>query len=87
MQITKVIVANARNGGALYSDTSVHTPVGFDAWGTIYIVNDTVFTTLTGNVDGITGSSVSFKAGELIEGRFTVLTLASGAVIAYKSEH
>lgn len=87
MQITKVIVANARNGGKLLADTNAYTPTApLVYWGAIYVVNDAVFTTCTGSVSGIGGSGITFKAGTLIEGKFTAVTLASGAVIVYNGE-
>lgn len=47
------------------------------------IINDAVFTTLTG-MSGDALTAISFKAGTLVEGNFTAITLASGAIVIYE---
>lgn len=67
----------------LISDTAAHT----GAWNMITIITETAtFTTLTdANRDGNTlTSGTTFYAGTNIYGAFSAITLASGAVIAYK---
>ena len=53
----------------------------------IQMVEDTVFSVLTGtiSVQGAIGDA-TFAAGEVIFGNFTAFTLASGAVIAYDAK-
>jgi len=57
-----------------------------DEFSYIQIVEDTVFTSLTGTIT-IQGlwANANFAAGEIIVGRFTGFQLASGAVLAYRS--
>jgi len=54
-------------------------------WGAIQFVADTKFTKLTSDTLSVQGdvTTPTFKAGVIIYGHFTVIDLASGAVIAY----
>jgi len=71
--------AEATNGGTVYSDTSSHT----GNWFRVTALADATFTSLTGNVTGL--SSTVLKAGHSLHGTFTALELASGAVVVYNS--
>ncbi len=52
-------------------------------WFCIDVLTDCVFTTLTGNCSGTSG--VTFAAGVKLFGRYSVIKLASGSVVAYKA--
>lgn len=70
----------------LITDTSA---LSGHTWSHINILEATVFTSLTGTIDVASGSYLSgatFPAGCIIAGNFTELELASGAVLAYRSE-
>ena len=73
---------NGVNGSILVTGVGAQT----GNWFAIQIVDDAVFTTLTGNMAGDTYAGVTFPAGLVIHGTFTALTLASGKVIAYENE-
>jgi hypothetical protein len=68
--------------GLLITDTNAAT----GNWCAIQIVENTVFTTLTGTITvqgGLAGETLI--AGSIIYGNFTEIKLASGAVIAYNA--
>jgi hypothetical protein len=68
-------------GSELITDTAVHT----GSWKMVVPYEATVFTTLTDtNRTGNSIASESFPANFLLMGNFTTITLASGAVVAYK---
>lgn len=48
----------------------------------IQVLEDTVFATVVGNIEGLSGATVS--AGHIIHGLFTSVTLTSGAVLIYR---
>lgn len=66
------------SGGACYADTTPRSSLSVTA---IQVLSDAVFTTLTGNITGITG--VTIPAGTVLRGSFTAITLTSGTIIAY----
>jgi hypothetical protein len=67
--------------GSIYiNDTSAKT----GSWRKIYVVTACVFTTLTDGLMTGTPTGPTFPAGCVLTGSFTAITLASGAVIAYK---
>ena len=71
-----------KHGSTLITDDTEAT----GKWFAITICENTVFATLTGTVILPTGSTLAacvFVAGTTIYGEFTVIDLASGAVIAY----
>jgi len=74
-------------GGEYFADTSAHTPAEGSpkAWMAIQAVNgaDAVFSAVTSNITNLS-SGLTLPSGHIIYGRFTALTLASGAVICYK---
>jgi hypothetical protein len=51
-------------------------------WTIIQAVQDTAFTTLTGDIT--TGGPSTLPAGSILEGEFTVIHLTSGEVVAYR---
>jgi len=70
-------------GSKLITDTTVTAPTAGYVFTAIQFLSDTVFTTLTGNVTGsIVG--VTFIEGSVLYGRFSLITLASGSVVAYE---
>ena len=71
-----------QNGTTLINDTGAVT----GKWFAIQMISDTVFTTLTDPTMTLHGTyaGMTFLGGELIFGHFTAITLASGAVLAYK---
>jgi hypothetical protein len=75
----KVIINNTLNGGQVIADTATYT----GDWVEIRVITAAVFTTLTGNIEGV--GSTSFPAGTILNGRFTVIDLASGSVVAYNA--
>lgn len=55
-------------------------------WHEILILEEAVFTTLTdASRDGDSIATKVFPAGVSIQGKFTAITLASGAAVAYKT--
>lgn len=82
-------ITNCKQGGEYFADTSSHSPGGVagSKWGTINVLTDAKFHTLTGNVSGVSnttsGSAPTIPAGTIIEGDFSALQLHSGSVIAY----
>lgn len=65
------------NGGQCISNTASHT-LDFTA---IQIISDATFTSITGNITGLTG--IVIPAGTVIRGTFTAVQLTSGTIIAY----
>lgn len=71
------------NGGTYIADTATYTPAtNHDSWFCVYCVSNATFVTLTSNIENLP-DNLSMTAGQAIYGTFTVLDLASGAVIAY----
>ena len=68
-------------GGDYYGDTAAHTG---QTWSSVQVLSAAVFTTLTGTLNNSI-AGVSFPAGTIIYGRFTTITLASGAVVEYRA--
>lgn len=70
-------------GGLLINDTNAHT----GTWGRIYCISAATFTTLTSSTmsatTGTLAAGLSLAAGMEVQGYFTAITLAGGAVIAY----
>lgn len=77
-------VNNGFMGSEVIADTSAHTPTAPRLlWKGILVLNDAVFTTITGNMRNSSGlSGVTINAGTLIPGTFSTITLASGVVLA-----
>jgi hypothetical protein len=74
-----------RYGSQTITGTSAQTPAtGVTAWCAIVVVDDAVFTSLTGNHTGSSG--VTYPKGHVIYGRFTGLQLASGTVDVYNAD-
>lgn len=71
-----------RIGTEIITDTAVHTGpyAGFT------VTAAAVFTTLTGPAHTGSFGAATIAAGTTIYGWFTTITLASGAVLAYKGE-
>ena len=68
-------------GSTFISDTAEHR----GSWRLIVPIETTAFTTLTdAKLDGNTITGEDFPANHELKGSFTVITLASGAVMAYK---
>jgi hypothetical protein len=68
------------SGGKYIANTDATTPETGYVFTSIYVVSNAAITTV-GNITGIT--AVNVAAGLTIHGRFTSITLGSGAVIAY----
>jgi len=68
-------------GGKYISTTAATTPDTGFVFVAIQVIADCSIT-LVGNITGITTASVD--AGQVIYGRYTSVTLASGKVIAYQ---
>lgn len=49
----------------------------------IQVLEDASFSTVVGNIEGLSGASVS--AGQIIHGLFTSVTITSGTVLIYRS--
>jgi hypothetical protein len=85
-------ITNGLTGCEEFADTSAHVPAGNESWGCIEFLSDTVFATIQGNAaligrdasTGIVTAGRTYPAGYLF-GRFSGLTLASGAVRCYFS--
>ena len=78
------IVAAGQRGTTLITDTAAHSG---EVWRKVTILSDAVFTAITDATrDGNTFSGEMFPAGVDIYGRISVITLASGKVLAYKSD-
>lgn len=70
-------------GGKIISDTTETTPSEGKVFVAIKFLNVSSFTTLEGNLEGnING--ITFEKGDVLLGRFTKITLSSGAVVAYE---
>jgi hypothetical protein len=68
-------------GATFISDTAVRN----GNWRLIIPIENTAFTTLTdSNLDGNTTAGETFPTNFPLYGNFTTITLASGAVMAYK---
>jgi len=81
-------ITNGTNGGNYYADTSAHVAAnGTGPWDCIEAVGDTTFTTLSGRVPIGYAGTATLKDGRRLFGHFTTITLASGAVIAYKAQN
>ena len=85
MGYAAINVANLSGAaGSLYiNDTAAHA----DNFFAVQCTEATVFADLTGNMDNesaLMSDATSFAAGTVLYGRFTSITLTSGAVIAYK---
>ena len=63
------------NGGDYIADTDSHT----GTWYGIQVITEATFTTLTGNVSGITALPIGTYGGT-----YTVIKLSAGSLIAYK---
>lgn len=68
-------------GGEIITGTGAHT----GKWEAIQVLADTVFTLLTGSLTG-SYAALTFPSGTILFGNFTAITLASGSVVAYKSD-
>ena len=69
-----------------YDDTSAYTGV----WGALQFTEDSTITNIAADTTGFTEAdwpSGTFPSGLIIVGKFTGITLASGAVIAYNYGH
>jgi hypothetical protein len=74
-------IALGQNGATTETGTTVLT----GNWVAIQFLADTVFTTLTDTTgDGDDMKTVTYLTGMVIFGQFTAITLASGAIRAYK---
>ena len=72
-----------RNGKG-FKDVITGTSINTGNWVIIQsISDDTAFTTLTGDITA--GGPSTLKAGMIIEGVFTTITLYAGEVIAYRA--
>lgn len=73
-----------QQGSTLFADTTART----GTWFAVLIIEDATFDLLTDATrDGTTlANTITFKAGTVLYGSFTAITLASGAAIAYKVE-
>ncbi len=79
--IKNVMNATVGNLGGIYSGAGVIAPDAGYVFNCIYVVADAVITAV-GNVTGITGITVTTNTP--IYGRFTSVTVTSGAVVAYQ---
>ena len=69
------------HGNHIITDAVQHT----GTWSHVLILSNTVFLSLTDASQTLSGTlaSASFPAGAIITGAFTIITLTSGAVMAY----
>lgn len=75
------VMSVGHNGTTFISDTAAHT----GAWGLIIPIENTVFALLTDNgLDGNTIIGETIPANFPLYGKFTAITLTSGACVAYK---
>lgn len=87
MTNNKVVTNSQRQVGAFGSTYINDTSANTGTWYCIIPNTDAVFTTLTDALrDGDSLGTDTFPAGYPIYGEFTAITLASGSVMAYKSE-
>lgn len=70
---------DAECGGLYIGDTNSHA----GAWSGFTTLATTTFTTATGNVTSL--ASATIPAGVTISGRFSVLKLAGGSIVAYNA--
>lgn len=83
-EVAEASAASMGNKGGKYiSNTNATTPDTGYVFNAIQVVTDCVITCV-GNITGIT--AVAVKAGNVVYGRYTSITLASGSVIAYYGE-
>jgi hypothetical protein len=75
-QIYNAVYIGAQ-GSTFVNGTSAQT----GQWKAIQVVSNAVFSSLTGNVSGLTGATI--PAGTTIYGIITAFTLSSGSVLAY----
>jgi len=73
---------NQESRGMKGSDTITSTGAHTGTWWALDILEDTIFTLLTGNATGYAG--VTYPAGTILRGHFTAITLASGSIVAYR---
>ena len=76
----KTLASMGTVGGKYIDDTTATSPESGYVFVAIQVISDCVIT-LVGDITGIT--TVSVDAGQIIYGRYTSCTLASGSVIAY----
>jgi len=69
-------------GGVYISGTDAVTPPAGKVFVTLFITETTTIAALSGNIAGLTGLT-AVAANTIIHGRFTSVTLTSGALIAY----
>jgi hypothetical protein len=69
-----------QEGGKFIDTTNATTPTAGYVFVAVQALEDSVVT-VAGNITGITG--VTLSQGQVLYGRYTSVTLASGAVIAY----
>jgi len=78
-EISELEIGNVEKD--IIQDTNAHA----GTWRKIYIITNTVFTTLTDSkLKTGAYTVVTFAAGQILYGDFSVIQLASGAVIAYR---
>ena len=76
-----VINLSGEYGGLYIGDTNAHA----GNWMSYLALTDTVLASATAcNVTGLPASGATIKAGVLVSGVFTSITLTSGTGIAYK---
>jgi hypothetical protein len=73
-----------KTGGKYIATTSELTPDSDHEFYAIQVIADIVITAITGNVTGLNGATIT--AGQVVYGRFTSITLASGSIIAYQAK-
>lgn len=82
-QSVNVYNLSGGNGSKYINDTSANTGDFF----AVQCTENTVFADLTGNMENesaLITDATEFTKSDVIYGRFTSITLTSGAVIAYK---
>ena len=69
------------HGNHIITDATQHT----GSWSHILILANTIFLSLTDSAQTLSGTlaSATFPAGAIISGAYTIITLTSGAVMAY----
>jgi hypothetical protein len=84
-------ITNGLSGCEEFADTAAHVPAGNESWGCIEFLADTVFTAIQGNAaivgrnatTGVVTSGRTYTSPGYLFGKFTGLTLTSGAVRCY----
>lgn len=80
-----VLNQQGEDGSDTFDDTSAHVPAAGKYWKAIYCLADATFTLLTDSGDSTTDhSSFTMSKGETWFGKYTAITLATGAVKAFK---